>query len=128
MYNLKNNIKIIIKYLYNKGDWHMKKVTLEMIQQARETIKDIVKETPLLESVRMSDKTGANVFLKCENLQKTGSFKIRGAYFKIFNLSKDDAQISLLIVPSPNISAKSRTRLNRRFAILGVPLERLAIS
>lgn len=68
----------------------MKKVTLEMIQQARETIKDIVKETPLLESVRMSDKTGANVFLKCENLQKTGSFKIRGACNKIANLTNEE--------------------------------------
>ena len=68
----------------------MKKVTLEMIKEARETIKDIVKETPLLESVRMSDKTGANVFLKCENLQKTGSFKIRGACNKIANLTSEE--------------------------------------
>ena len=56
----------------------MKKVTLDMIKEARETIKDVIKETPLLESVKMSEKTGANIFLKCENLQKTGSFKIRG--------------------------------------------------
>ena len=68
----------------------MKKVTLEMIKDARETIKDIVKVTPLLESVQMSNKTGANVYLKCENLQKTGSFKIRGACNKIANLTEQE--------------------------------------
>ena len=68
----------------------MKKLTLEMIKEARETIKDIVKETPLLESVQMSTKTGANVYLKCENLQKTGSFKIRGACNKIANLTQEE--------------------------------------
>ena len=68
----------------------MKKVTLEMIKEARDTIKDIVKETPLLESVQMSSQTGANVYLKCENLQKTGSFKIRGACNKIANLTQEE--------------------------------------
>ena len=68
----------------------MKKVTLEMIKDARETIKDIVKVTPLLESAQMSNKTGANVYLKCENLQKTGSFKIRGACNKIANLTEQE--------------------------------------
>ena len=68
----------------------MKKVTLDMIKEARETIKDVIKETPLLESVKMSERTGANVFLKCENLQKTGSFKIRGACNKIANLTNEE--------------------------------------
>ena len=68
----------------------MKKVTLDMIKEARETIKDVIKETPLLESVKMSEKTGANIFLKCENLQKTGSFKIRGACNKIANLTDEE--------------------------------------
>ena len=68
----------------------MTKVTIEMIKEARETIKDIIEETPLLESVKMSEKTGANVYLKCENLQKTGSFKIRGACNKIANLTDEE--------------------------------------
>ena len=54
----------------------MKKVTLEMIQDARKTIAVIIDITPIIESPKMNEKTGANVFLKCENLQKTGSFKI----------------------------------------------------
>ena len=67
----------------------MKKVTLEMIQEARNTIADIINITPIIESPRMIEKTGANVFLKCENLQKTGSFKIRGACNKIANLTQE---------------------------------------
>ena len=68
----------------------MKKVTLETIKNARETIKDIINITPVLESTKMSEKTGANVYLKCENLQKTGSFKIRGACNKIANLTDEE--------------------------------------
>lgn len=65
----------------------MTKVTLQDIKNAKETIKDIVKQTDILESVKLSSMTGANVFYKCENLQKTGSFKLRGACNKIANLS-----------------------------------------
>ncbi|MGL6107593.1 threonine ammonia-lyase [Romboutsia sp.] len=68
----------------------MTKVTLQDIQEARETIKDIVKKTDILESVKLSDMTGANVFYKCENLQKTGSFKVRGACNKIANLTEQE--------------------------------------
>ena len=68
----------------------MTKVTLQDIKDARETIKDIVKKTDILESTRLSNMTGANVFYKCENLQKTGSFKLRGACNKIANLTEDE--------------------------------------
>ena len=65
-------------------------LTLQDVQQARETIKDIVKKTDLLESVKLSQKTGANVYYKCENLQKTGSFKVRGACNKIASLTEQE--------------------------------------
>ena len=68
----------------------MTKVTLQDIKDARETIKDIVKKTDVLESTRLSNMTGANVFYKCENLQKTGSFKVRGACNKIANLTEKE--------------------------------------
>lgn len=48
----------------------MMKVTLQDIKDAKETIKDIVKKTDILESAKLSAMTGANVFYKCENLQK----------------------------------------------------------
>ena len=53
----------------------MTKVTLEDVKKAQDTIKDIVKKTDILESTKLSSMTGANVYYKCENLQKTGSFK-----------------------------------------------------
>ncbi len=68
----------------------MNQVTLQDIQKARETIKDIVKKTDLLESVKLSKMSGANVYYKCENLQKTGSFKVRGACNKIANLTDEE--------------------------------------
>lgn len=68
----------------------MMNVTLTDVKEARETIKNIVKRTDLLESVKLSEKTGANVFYKCENLQKTGSFKLRGACNKIASLTDEE--------------------------------------
>lgn len=68
----------------------MTKVTLQDIQKAQETIKDVVKKTDILESTKLSTMTGANVYYKCENLQKTGSFKVRGASNKIANLTEEE--------------------------------------
>lgn len=65
----------------------MTKLSLHDIQKAQETIKDIVKKTDILESAKLSSITGANIYYKCENLQKTGSFKVRGACNKIANLT-----------------------------------------
>ena len=68
----------------------MLQVTLQDIKEAKETIKDIVKKTDMLESASLSNKTKANVFYKCENLQRTGSFKVRGACNKIANLTDEE--------------------------------------
>ena len=68
----------------------MTKVTLEDVKKAQDTIKDIVKKTDILESTKLSVMTGANVYYKCENLQKTGSFKVRGACNKIANLTDEE--------------------------------------
>jgi Threonine dehydratase len=48
-----------------------------------------IKKTPLIHSSIFSDLTGSDVYLKAEFRQKTGSFKIRGAYFKIKSLSDE---------------------------------------
>ena len=72
----------------------MTKVTLEDVKKAQDTIKDIVKKTDVLESTKLSSMTGANVYYKCENLQKTGSFKVRGACNKIANLTDEEKAIA----------------------------------
>lgn len=59
------------------------------IKEAYERIAPYIRRTYLVRSMELSDLTGANVFLKCENLQLTGSFKIRGAMNKLLLLSHD---------------------------------------
>ncbi|MDO5724987.1 MAG: threonine ammonia-lyase [Tissierellia bacterium] len=69
-----------------------------MIRKARETISPIVQNTPIFTSQRMAE----NLFIKMENLQKTGSFKIRGAYNKIANLTKDEAKKGVIACSAGN--------------------------
>ena len=64
------------------------KVLFEDILKAREKLKAIIKDTEVEMSHSASEKWGAEIYFKYENLQRTGSFKIRGAYNKISNLSE----------------------------------------
>jgi len=57
------------------------------IVAARELLRDVISPTPLLHSRVLSEQVGGPVYLKCENLQRTGSFKVRGAYVRIARLS-----------------------------------------
>jgi len=66
------------------------KVTLEDIRKARETLKDVSQNTEIDLSVSASKLLGCDVYLKFENTQRTGSFKIRGAYNKIINLTPEE--------------------------------------
>lgn len=63
---------------------------LKDVQIAYENIKDSVKKTPLMECPTLDEIIKGEVFLKLENLQRTGSFKIRGAINKIKNLSEEE--------------------------------------
>ncbi|WP_314011292.1 threonine ammonia-lyase [Pseudostreptobacillus hongkongensis] len=65
-------------------------ITLKDIQIAQENIKDSIKRTPLIECPLLNQLTKANVKLKLENLQKTGSFKLRGALNKIQYLTEEE--------------------------------------
>jgi len=62
-------------------------VTLDDVRAAQDLLSGIVRPTPLEYSRALSDRVGAEVFLKCENLQRAGSFKIRGAYTRMSRLS-----------------------------------------
>ena len=61
-------------------------LTIQDIQKAADNIKDHVHKTPLIYSNSFSKMTGAEVYLKAENLQKTGSFKVRGAFNKMLHI------------------------------------------
>ena len=63
---------------------------LEKIKEARENIKDVVTKTPLLYSNVFSKTSNNDVYMKCENLQLTGAYKIRGALNKIISLTEEE--------------------------------------
>lgn len=61
-------------------------LSIQTIEQARERIAGRVRRTPLVSSETLSQQLGTNVYLKLELFQKTGSFKVRGAFNKILSL------------------------------------------
>lgn len=65
-------------------------VTLADIQAARRVLRGVISATPVLADERLSDDLGARVFLKAENTQRSGSFKIRGAYNTISRLAPEE--------------------------------------
>lgn len=65
-------------------------INITDIQHARERICSLVHKTPLIHSNALSKLTGAEVFLKLENLQKTGSFKVRGAFNKLLHVTGEN--------------------------------------
>jgi len=64
-------------------------VTLESIRAAAVTIRGEVIRTPIVRSGPLSDATGVEIFLKLETLQRTGSFKDRGAFVKLKSVSQE---------------------------------------
>jgi threonine dehydratase len=68
----------------------MRLVDIEEIQQARKLLEGVVRKTPMEHARDLQRLHGGAVHLKCENLQRTGSFKIRGAYTRIHGLSAEE--------------------------------------
>ena len=62
-------------------------VSSDDVVAARKLLRDVISETPVLHSRVLSETLAGPVYLKCENLQRTGSFKVRGAYSRIARLS-----------------------------------------
>jgi len=67
-------------------------VTLSDIQSAAERIKPYAHHTPIVTNESLDQRVGAQVFLKCENMQKVGAFKFRGACNAVYSLSDEDAE------------------------------------
>ncbi|MCI2415059.1 MAG: threonine ammonia-lyase [Candidatus Aramenus sp.] len=74
----------------------------ERILKIRETIARYIHETPLDYSTTFSRMSGAEVYLKMENLQKTGSFKVRGAFSKLISLSDEEKKRGVIAVSAGN--------------------------
>lgn len=76
--------------------------TLQDVQRAQQTLKSVVKLTPLTHSKTFSTLSHHEIYLKLENLQTTGSFKVRGAYNKISNLSNQELQNGVIAASAGN--------------------------
>lgn len=79
--------------------------TLEDIRQAHARITPYIHRTPVITSSLLDRETGARIFFKCENLQKAGAFKSRGACNAVFSLSADEAQHGVATHSSGNHAA-----------------------
>lgn len=77
-------------------------VSLADVERAAETIKPLALRTPMEESRWLSALTGSSVMLKCENLQRTGSFKVRGAYTRMAHLSDEERALGVVAASAGN--------------------------
>src|SRR5690625_5245009 len=80
----------------------MKTVGLAGIQSAAQILQDVIAPTPIEHSRALSEMWGAPVHLKCENLQHTGSFKLRGAYVRLARLSADERDRGVVAASAGN--------------------------
>ena len=102
-------------------------LTLEMIQEAQAALRGIARRTPL----DPAPKLGENIYIKAENLQLTGAFKVRGAYNKIRSLSAEEARHGVIACSAGNHAqgiALSATKLGIRSIICmpaGAPISKI---
>ena len=77
-------------------------MTLEKFEEASELVKKVTNSTKLVYSDYLSEQSGGKVYLKPENMQHTGAYKIRGAYYKISTLSDEERGRGLITASSGN--------------------------
>lgn len=98
-------------------------LTLEKFEEASEIVKQVTNQTKLIYSDYLSEASGGKVYLKPENMQHTGAYKLRGAYYKISTLSEEARQKGLITasagnhareLPTPLKNTDARQRLSCR--------------
>ena len=78
------------------------KLTLEKFEEATEAVSKVISETKLVYREHFSNKTGNKVYFKPENMQYTGAYKVRGAYYKISTLSEEEKSRGLITASAGN--------------------------
>ncbi|MFE3448449.1 threonine ammonia-lyase [Nonomuraea sp. NPDC059194] len=78
------------------------RVTLDDVVAARDLLAGVAVQTPVLRSRVLSEAIGGPVHLKCENLQRAGSFKVRGAYVRIAKLAEDERRRGVVAASAGN--------------------------
>lgn len=77
-------------------------LTLDKFEEASEKVKEVVLPTNLIYSEYFSEQTGNKVYFKPENMQYTGAYKVRGAYYKISTLSEEEREKGLVTASAGN--------------------------
>ena len=77
-------------------------LTLEAFEEASAKVKEVTQETKLMESPSLSAQCGNRVWLKPENMQRTGAYKLRGAYYKISKLSQEELDRGVITASAGN--------------------------
>lgn len=77
-------------------------MTLEKFEEASERVKEVTNPTKLIYSEFLSRQTGGKIYLKPENMQYTGAYKIRGAYYKISTLTEEEKEKGLITASAGN--------------------------
>jgi threonine dehydratase len=93
------------------------RLTLTAIREAHERIRERIHRTPVLTSATLDEQAGASLFFKCENLQKGGAFKARGAMNAVFSLSAAEAARGVATHSSGNHAAA----VSRAAKLRGIP-------
>ncbi|MEG0029453.1 MAG: threonine/serine dehydratase, partial [Aurantimicrobium sp.] len=81
---------------------HVAGPTLDEFEAARATVAKVAQSTPMETSRYLSSVLGSEVFLKCENLQRTGSYKLRGAYNRLSQLTPDERAKGVIAASAGN--------------------------
>ena len=77
-------------------------LTLDSFEQASEIVKQVTQETKLIKSSYFSEMTGIKVYFNPENMQRTGAYKVRGAYYKISTLTEEERSKGLITASAGN--------------------------
>ena len=77
-------------------------LTLDKIYHAQYVLRNVLRDTEIIHSHALSSATGCELYLKPENLQRTGSFKVRGAYYKISQLPEEDKKKGVIACSAGN--------------------------
>lgn len=91
-------------------------LTLDKVYHAQYVLKDATRNTDIIYSPVLSEQSGCEVYLKTENLQLTGSFKVRGAYYKISQLSEEEKAKGVIACSAGN-HAQGVALASKKFGI-----------
>lgn len=94
-------------------------LTLDAFEEASEVVKEVILPTNLIYSEYYSGQTNARVYLKPENMQYTGAYKVRGAYYKISNMSEEERSKGLITASAGN-HAQGVAYAAKRFGVKAV--------